>query len=199
MGSLRGLLGFGSAARGPRGGRCDIVAVRRSATAVGLAGLMVLAGCSPTFDWREARPADGLTLLFPCRPGEATRVVQIAGARETMSLWSCNAGELTFAVSRVDASEPARVGPLMAALREALVANVSASAPQVVAAAVPGATEHPLAQRLVLRGQRADGTPLEVQGQFFSHGLRVFQATVVGSRLDPQVLDLFFSSLKFGP
>lgn len=198
MDSLRCLLGFGSSAPGPSGRRNGSGAGRRSAAAMGLAGLMALSGCSPTFDWREARPAEGLTLLFPCRPGEATRVVQISGARETMRLWSCNAGGLTFAVSQVEASEPARVGPLMGALREALVANVAASAPQVVAATVPGATEHPLAQRLVMRGQRADGTPLEVQGQFFCQGLRVFQATVVGSRLDPQALELFFSSLKFG-
>ena len=167
-----------------------------------LGALVVLAlatGCSPTFDWREARPADGLTVLFPCRPGEATREVTIAGVRQAMNLWSCSAGDLTFAVSRVEASDSARVGPLLEALRGAMVGNVAGSAPETVAAAVPGATPHPLAQRLVLRGQRADGAPLEVQGQFFCQGLRVFQATVIGARLDPQALDLFFSSLKLAP
>lgn len=198
MSSPRRLLGRGSVAPGPLCSRAGVW-VRGSIVAAGAASLLALTGCSPTFDWRESRPVDGLTLLFPCRPGEATRVVAIAGGRETMSLWSCSAGDLTFAVSRLDATEPARVGPLLAALREALVANVASSAPQVIAAKVPGATEHPLAQRLVLRGQRADGTPLEVQGQFFCQGLRVFQASVVGSRLDPQALELFFSSLKIGP
>lgn len=199
MESPRRLLGCGSVAPGPSGRRRGVLWACRSTAAAGLVALLALSGCSPTFDWREARPADGLTLLFPCRPAEATRVVAIAGARETMSLWSCSAGDITFAVSRVDVADPARVGPLMGALRDALVGNVAASSPQVIAATVPGATSHPLAQRLVLRGQRADGTPLEVHGQFFSQGLRVFQATVVGSRLDPQALDLFFSSLKFGP
>lgn len=162
-----------------------------------LAGLALAAGCSPTFDWREARPADGLTVLFPCRPSEATREVSLAGARQAMSLWSCSAGDLTFAVSHVDAAEPARVALLLEALRGAMVGNVAGSAPQAVAAVVPGATPHPLSERLVLRGQRADGTALQVQGQFFCQGLRVFQATVIGTRLDAQALDLFFSSLKF--
>lgn len=158
-----------------------------------------LGACSPVFDWRESRPADGLTLLFPCKPDQVTRQVPIAGAPQAMTLWSCSAGDLTFALSQVDAADPARVEALLTALRTALAGNVGGSTPAELRAedaAVAGATPHPLAQRLLLRGRRADGSAIEAQGQFFRQGLRVFQATVVGSRLDPQALEMFFSSLK---
>lgn len=160
---------------------------------------VALMACSPVLDWREARPAEGLSVLFPCKPDQFTRQVPIAGAPQAMTLWSCSAGDLTFAVSRVEAAEPARVPVLLQALRTALSANLggkTAAEMRVEEAAVPGATPHPLSQRLVLRGRRDDGTSIEAQGQFFCHGMRVFQATVIGSRLEPQALETFFSSLK---
>ena len=160
--------------------------------------------CSPTFDWREARPADGVTALFPCRPDHHTRQVAIAGAAVPMQLSSCAAGDITFAVSQVDVSDVAGVTPLMHALRNALLVNVGSqmaagTAAETVTAHVPGATPHPLMERLSVRGQRADGSPLEAQGQFFCKGLRVYQATVVGRRLDAAAMDVFFSSLKLMP
>lgn len=119
-----------------------------------------------------------------------------------MSLWSCSAGDATFAVSMVEAREPAEVPALLQRLRDALAGNLGGPAPaaaQAVQASVPGATPQPLAQRLVLRGRAGDGQLIEAQGQFFSRGTLVFQATVLGRRLDEQAIDTFFSSLKFAP
>jgi hypothetical protein len=177
----------GTARRAWRLGACASVVV------------LALVACSPVLDWREAHPAEGLTVLFPCKPDQFTRQVPIAGAPQAMTLWSCSAGDLTFAVSQVEASEPARVPVLLQSLRTALSANLggrTAAEMRVEGATVPGATPHPLAQRLVLRGRKDDGTGIEAQAQFFCHGMRVFQATVIGGRLDPQALEMFFSSLK---
>lgn len=161
---------------------------------------LVVAACSPTFDWREARPADGLSVLFPCKPAQHTRQVALGGSPQPMSLSSCGAGDLTFAVSVVDAGEPAQVTALLQTLRTALVGNLSGAVPAEARsedAKVSGATPHPLAQRLMVRGRRTDGSAIEAQAQFFCRGTQVFQATVLGSRLDAQALDMFFSSLKF--
>lgn len=165
-------------------------------------GLLLLAGCgcTPTFDWRDARPADGLEALFPCKPDRHARPVVISGLSLTMTLSSCSAGDHTFAVSQIEAADAAQVAPLLQALRSALVANVSAdaSAPSAsqTSADVPGATSNPLAGRLVVSGRRGDGSALQAQGEFFCKGLRIYQATVVGHRLDPSAMDVFFSSLK---
>lgn len=157
--------------------------------------------CSPTFDWRDARPAEGLTALFPCKPETHARRVVIAGEAQQMGLSACSAGELTFAVAQVEARDVTRITPLLQALREALAANVAgadAGGGEVQAADAPlqGAQAHPLAQRLSVSGRRADGSSFHAQGQFFCKGLRVYQVTVVGTRLDAQALDVFFSSLK---
>lgn len=163
-----------------------------------------LTACSPTFDWRESRPAEGLTAMFPCKPETHARQVVLAGEPQTMRLAACSTGALTFAVSQVDAREPARLTPLLQTLRDALTANVNGAGvagptpaePRITDIAVAGATPHPLARRLRLDGRRADGSPIQAEAQFFCRGLRVYQVSVVGTRLDPEVVDTFFSSLK---
>ena len=178
-----------------------------SAVGVSLLAALAVTACSPAFDWRESRPADGLGALFPCNPETHVRQVLLAGVSQAMRLASCSAGGSTFAVSQVDAQEPARLTPLLQALRDALTGNVASaglaglapSAPRVADANVAGATAHPLAQRLVLEGRRADGAAFQAQAQFFCKGLRVYQVTVIGTRLDPEAVDVFFSSLKLSP
>ena len=61
---------------------------------------------------------------------------------------------------------------------------------------VPGATPNPLAQRMGWSGKRADGSTIAAQATFFTQGTQVYQATVVGTRLDVDAVDTFFSGLK---
>lgn len=187
-----------------RDGPCEVRSrLARAAFALVAASVAsVLAACTPTFDWREARPAGGLTVLFPCKPDPFVRRVALIGAPQPMSLWSCAADGATFAVSMVEAREPAEVPALLQRLQDALAGNLGGPTPaaaQSVQASVPGATPQPLSKRLLLRGRAGDGQLIEAQGQFFSRGTLVFQATVLGRRLDEQAIDTFFSSLKFAP
>ncbi|WP_418318465.1 hypothetical protein [Piscinibacter sakaiensis] len=167
--------------------------------------LMVFAGissgCSPTFDWREARPADRMVALFPCRPQSAVRTVVLASQRVEMKMMSCEAGGAAFAVSRIDVDDPERIEPLLQAMRSALVANLAANTPAEADRGGPrvGVTASSGrwgGQHLDVLGRGPQGQPIHAQGEFFSHQGSVYQASVVGRKLDPDATDFFFASLQ---
>jgi hypothetical protein len=60
-------------------------------------------------------------------------------------------------------------------------------------------TPSPHAVRFSAEGKGADGTPVREQAGVFARGLQVYQATVVGPRLDPQGTEAFFNGLRFVP
>ncbi len=160
----------------------------------------VLAGCTPTFDWREVRPDGALTLLFPCKPDRHQRRVPVDGRPADMVLLSCRSGEMVFGLSYVD-TEAARTGAVLQALQDALAANVGAGAPGAVRplpiAPVKGATPDPAARSIAVSGRSSDGAAVQAQGRFFRQGLRVYQATVVGRQVDESAVESFFGSPAF--
>jgi hypothetical protein len=158
----------------------------------------VLAACAPALDWREVRVDGGLlTAQFPCRVERRIRTVALAGASQRMELAACDAGGVTFAVSYLDVADPTRVRAVLEALRDATADNVGASAPQTAPYTLRGMTPNPLAVRLRADGHRPDGTPLQARAAFFVRGMRVYQASVVGTGPAPEAVETFLSGLKF--
>jgi hypothetical protein len=45
-------------------------------------------------------------------------------------------------------------------------------------------------------GQRTDGRAVQSQAAYFSQGRQVFQAVIYADKMDPEVAETFFSSLK---
>lgn len=163
-------------------------------------GLAALAACSPALDWREVRPeGSGLQLLMPCRPDRHERSVPLAGQPVRLALAVCSAGDQTFAIGHADVADPARVGAALDALREAAAANVGAAQGTAAPYVVPGATPHPRSQRVLLQGRRPDGQPVQMQVAVFTRGTRVFQATLLGTRVTPEAAQSFFESPRFPP
>ena len=157
------------------------------------------AGCSPTFDWREFEPdGSGVVLAFPCKPDHHARTVMVAGASARMEMLVCVAGDTTFALSYFDVADPMGVTASIADLRAVAAKNLGLveAAPTVAELQVRGMTPNPQAARLVLLGRRPDGTALQQQAAFFTKGLRVYQASVVGSQLSAEAVDTYFSSMK---
>ena len=91
---------------------------------------------------------------------------------------------------------PARVTPALAEMRAALAANLHAEGGRVEAFAVAGMTPNPQAQRVWLAGRLPDGTPVQAQAVVFTRGTRVYQAVVLGARLDAGAAAVFFDSLR---
>jgi hypothetical protein len=169
----------------------------RSAVWVVLGAALASSGCSPAWDWREFEPEDsGLTVTFPCRPDRHARQVTVAGASTRMTMLVCTAADASFALTYIDVSEPAGVTAALADLRTLAAANLGAAAAVPGEARVRGMTPNPMAARLDLAGQRPDGVAVQQQTVFFSKGLRVYQASVVGTRLSDEAVDTFFAGLK---
>jgi hypothetical protein len=156
-----------------------------------------LAGCSPTFDWREVRPeGSGAMLMLPCKPSSQSRRVRLAGEVVELTLVSCRTGGVTWALAFADVLDPARVGPALRALGQAAADNLGAAPGEPLPVQVQGATPHPDSMRRVLSGQLPDGQPVQEQVAVFSKGTRVFQASCVGAQLPPAAAETFFGGLQ---
>jgi len=161
--------------------------------------LAVAAGCTPSLDWRQARPeGSGATMLFPCRPASVERPVQLAGSSLSMRLHSCVAGGATFSLAVADAVVPDRVTPLLVALREQAVANVAGQASPAALPAVAGATPNAQSALLRIEGRLPDGRPVVSHAAFFVCGTRLYQATIIGTGppAGAETLENFFATVQ---
>jgi hypothetical protein len=168
--------------------------------AAALSGLLWLAACNPTFNWRTV-PADGAAVqaLMPCKPDRAEREVPLGGPPAQLHMMSCDAGGLTFAVAWVDAGEAERVAPALAAWRRATLAAVQADpalaeSPEATwPAALAGAD---VVQGLVAQGRDHRGQPISVRALHASQGARLFQAAIYGPSIPPETAASFFEGLQ---
>jgi len=161
---------------------------------------LALVSCSPALNWREVRPeGSDLVAMFPCKPDRFVRQVPLAGSRVEMQLVSCAVDGVSYAVVHARVADPMQVGPALDALRSAAAANIGGQAASQVPFSVVGMTPNPHAVRFSAEGQAADGTPVREQAGVFARGLQVYQATVVGPRLDAQGTETFFTGLRFAP
>ena len=107
------------------------VSLLRRARLTLLLGVGALSACSPALDWREVHPAEapGLQALFPCKPDHVSRTVTLPSAPQplVMHLWSCQTGDVTWALSQVQVQDVAQVGPTLAALARTMQDNLQAA------------------------------------------------------------------------
>ena len=156
-----------------------------------------LAACSPALDWRQVRPDGwGLQAAMPCRPDQQQRQVALAGAPVALGLVVCSAEGHSFGLASADVGDPARVAPALQALLQAAQANVQGQVLAEQAVVVPGMTPQAGAVRRQLAGRMPEGRAVREQVQVFAHGLRVFQATVVGPEAGPVQTGPFFEALE---
>ena len=159
--------------------------------------VVFMAACNPSFNWRDVRP-DGtqLALLMPCKPDAAQKTVPLTGQPTELSLLSCDAGGVTFAVAVADVKDVAKVSATLAQWQSATLANMKAE-PGTPSAAfkLPGSANGGALVRAI--GQRANGQAVSSQAAYFAQGSQVFQAVMYADKLPPDVAETFFSGLKF--
>ena len=162
---------------------------------------LALSACTPALDWRESRPEGSQArLMFPCKPASHARRVAIAGETVEMSMFACSAGETVYALSFADVKDPGRVGAALDELGRAAQSNLqSSSSVASEAARVVGMTPHPQSVQWRLAGRLPDGRGVQERVVLFSHGTRVYQATMLGAKLDVEAEDSFFGALRVGP
>jgi hypothetical protein len=163
-------------------------------------GLLALAACSPALNWREVRPeGTHLSLLLPCKPDKAQKVVPLGGQATTLAMLGCDAAGVTFAVAVADLGDAAKAAPVLALWQNLTLANMKAAPGswQSFALKIPGASAQTPVSGVLALGQRADGTAVSGQAAYFAQGSQVFQAVMYAPQIRPEVAETFFSSLKF--
>jgi hypothetical protein len=168
--------------------------------AAGLAALLSLGACSPTFNWRELR-LDGTPLqaLMPCKPESATRTVPLAGTPTQLHMRGCEAGGLRFAVAWADVGDAAQVPVALASWRSASLQAIRVVPPPFDdpsaqwGVTVAGA---PAAQGVSAQGQDPQGQPVQTRAAYFAQGTQVYQAAVYGAKLPDEAVDSFFAGLR---
>lgn len=162
--------------------------------------LLAQAACSPAFNWREVRPENTrLSLLLPCKPDQAKKIVPLGGPPTTLLMLGCEAGGATFAIAVADLGDAAKAAPVLAQWQRLTLDNMKArpGASQVTAFKLSGAAAQPAALLVKAQGQRADGTAVSGQAAYFAQGSQVFQAVIYAPKIAPEVAETFFSSLEF--
>lgn len=159
---------------------------------------LLLAACNPVFNWREVRPdSTALTVLLPCKPDKARRSVPLGGRPTELAMLGCDAGDATFAVAVATLDDAAQAAAVLAGWQTATLANLKAAGgAQTSPLKLTGAAVLPPAVLVRASGQRADGRAVRSQAAYFSQGRQVFQAVIYADRIDPDVAETFFSSLK---
>lgn len=173
-----------------------------------------IAGCSPDYNWRDAR-SEGvpMQLLMPCKPESALREVPILGPDKPptqLHMMSCDAGGVTFALAAaqlpgdtsesVDEVVPKGLSAWRAAtwhsLRQPLVAGAMAPAGwEMHPCTVEGAASPAECWRGP--GQNHLGQALQAQVRWAQGKGWLVQAAVYGAQLPPAVADTYFEALRF--
>ncbi len=174
--------------------------LRRAAAWVlaGAAGLLV--ACTPSLDWRDVRPEGALVQLqMPCKPNGQSRDVNLGGARVNLALHACAAGQLTWGLAAADMADPARVGPALAELAASAAGNLAAQPAPMQPLVINGATPNASSGLQRLSGRLPDGQPAQMQVAIFTRGTWVYQASVLGEKIDEAAAQTYFASLRFSP
>jgi len=119
------------------------------------------------------------------------------GAPTRAEMLVCTTAGVTFALMYLDLTDPASTTPALAALRQAAQSNIGGVVTANVPARVPGMTPNPEATRSEMVGRLPDGTAVQEQALFFVKGLRIYQASIIGARVAPDVAGTFFGGLRF--
>ncbi|HZY16831.1 MAG TPA: hypothetical protein VFE82_00035 [Ramlibacter sp.] len=159
--------------------------------------LTALAGCSPTFNWREVRvdPTD-LRAMFPCKPDKGSRRVPMAGRDVELSVVGCDTGGATFAILHAELGEAGRADEVLTQWSAATLANMKATGSTAAAFVPPGAIALAGSRRVGAEGRRADGSAVHGEAAYFARGGHVFQAVVYAGRAGPEAAT-FFEGLTF--
>lgn len=150
---------------------------------------VLLAGCSPTYNWRDYTSADGaFKVLFPAKPATHTRAIDLGGIKVDMTMTAAEVEGTTFAVGTAVAPDAALAQATLPAMRQALLRNIGASDPGVKDGA-------PLDVDAVGKGNSG---PVRLVGRFLAKGTRVYQVIVVGTpgAMPPEHTEQFLSSFK---
>jgi len=168
---------------------------RRLFAAPALCLALLLAGCSPKYNWRDyASPDASYRVTFPAKPSTFTRTIDLDGLQVAMTMTAAEVDGATFAVGMAEAPDAARAQAALEAMQVALVRNIGAT----VTTQKATADSNGRATRDVDAAGSSRGTPMRLIGHFEARGKRFYQVIALGKTdtLPPEQVDQFLTSFK---
>lgn len=169
----------------------------RAAGALGVLSAAMLSACAPALNWRVVQPADGLSLMLPCKPSERKETVRLGEQDTELTMIGCQAKGMDFTHTQMPL--PTGVLPAVvierwqqASLRPLGAHEAQAPKPQPLAGVVtPG---------VGVRVKTTSG--LQVQLVWWHQGSLVHQLAVyapLGEKSFENAVDAFISSIQQRP
>ncbi|HYD95127.1 MAG TPA: hypothetical protein VEC01_07370 [Noviherbaspirillum sp.] len=156
----------------------------------GAACALLLAACSPKFDWREVRGGDApFIVLLPAKPASHTRTIDLDGVKVAMTMTAAEVDGVTFAVGSAEMQDAAQAQQALAAMKTALVRNIGGSITQEK-------TAGPATIDVEAKGAQAR----VLIARFAARDKRIYQAVMLGNEkaISRDAADTFFTSFKPG-
>ena len=178
-----------------------MLCLRAALGALGLAGSLGLAGCSPALNWRDvAIEGVRLQMQLPCKPDRTTRSVPLGGTPVELQVVGCEAGDAIVAVMTAVASPGSDPQALLQGWQQATLANARARLLHSQTWHRPGQLPLAAAQRIQAEGQRADGQPVQLQAVWgaVTQGdrVRLLHAVVYAPQGRDEPANTLFDSLR---
>lgn len=160
----------------------------------------LLAGCNPTWNWRDYRSPDApYQVMFPAKPATHTRSVDLDGMKVEMTMTAAEVEGVMFAVGTGVAPDPARAKAAVDAMRTAMLRNINATVQRESASAASSGTPESERKSVDVDALGSgQGGPMKLAGHFESRGTRFYQVIVLGSEkaVAPEQTEQFIKSFK---
>lgn len=138
-----------------------------------LASATLVAGCNPTYNWRDFVSNDaGFRIQFPAKPSAQTRRIDLGGLRVDMKMTAAEVEDTTFAVGTAVFADSSQAQAALPAMRHALLRNIGA--PDT------GALQPNNLSLDIDAAGHANGRPVRIVGRFVAKGTRAYQVVVMG-------------------
>lgn len=163
-----------------------------------LVSLMLLAACSPKYDWREVHASQGqYVVAFPAKPSTETRNTQLAGKTVSMTMSSSQVDGVTFAVASTIMPDAAQALAALPVLKQGLLGNIKG---QLQQESVPRLSQGEGVQIRAAGSQQQHGKTqaIMIHARFIAHKQFVYQLVVMGpsNKIVADSIDTFFTSFK---
>jgi hypothetical protein len=160
----------------------------------------LLVGCSPNYDWREVPGTTAPYIAsFPGKPASHTRVIDLNGAKVTMSMSAARVDDITFAVGSVPVADAKTALASIHAMKTAMVKNIGGTIRREKL--LPPARNQLQVIDLEAIGKPTgdtQGQPLILLARFIARQDHVYQLIVIGPEqaVPRDEANMFFSSFK---
>jgi len=161
---------------------------------------VLLAACSPKFNWREVRSKDAhYSVLLPTKPSTFARSINLDGSVLTMSMTASKVDDTVFAVGSASVADAAKAQAALIAMKTALVKNISGTVRSEKSSAAASSTQG-LSSSIDIEavGKTPGGKEEILFGHFVSKDKEIYQVIVIGpeKQVSRENVDTFITSFK---